>query len=158
MWLFLTPYPQITCHGACAIQFLAFNRGWTMYLVSKTSTARDLKFGTQTQSGNMSKTAKKNLEKGRRLGHVTPINFGVHLNVSRKRVELETWNLIHRCIVAISRKPAKKNPEKARSLGHVTPKCLANNLTFVQNVHSGNISKTRKEKSRKRPLPGSRDP
>jgi len=34
--------------------------------------------------------AKKNLEKGRGLGHVTPINFGVHPNVSPKRVELET--------------------------------------------------------------------
>jgi len=35
------------------------------------------------------KTANKNLEKGRGLGHVTPIIFGVHPNVSRKRVELE---------------------------------------------------------------------
>ena len=66
------------------------------------------------------KPAKKNLEKGRDLGHVTPIIFGVHPNVSRKRVELETWNLVHRCIVAISQKAAKKNLEKGRGLGHVT--------------------------------------
>ena len=41
-------------------------------------------------SGNISKPAKKNPEKGRGLGHVTPINFGVHPNVSAKRVEIET--------------------------------------------------------------------
>ena len=40
--------------------------------------------------GNISKTAKKNSEKGRGLGHVNPIIFGVHPNVSPKRVELET--------------------------------------------------------------------
>jgi len=39
-------------------------------------------------SGNVSKTRKENLEKGRGLGHVTPLNFGVHPNVSLKRVEL----------------------------------------------------------------------
>ena len=58
------------------------------------------------------KRAKKNPEKGRGLGHVTDINFGVHPNVSRKRVEIETCNLVHRCKVAISPKPAMKNLEK----------------------------------------------
>jgi len=42
-----------------------------------------LKFGTQMHNGNISKTANKNLEKGRGLGHVTPINFGVHPDVSK---------------------------------------------------------------------------
>ena len=67
------------------------------------------------------KLGKKNLEKGRGLGHVTPINFGVPPNISTKRVELVTSNLVYRCRVAISQKPAKKNPEKGRGLGHVTP-------------------------------------
>jgi len=36
------------------------------------------------------KPAKKNLENEHILGHVTPVNCGVHPNVSPKRVELET--------------------------------------------------------------------
>ena len=68
------------------------------------------------------KPAKKNPEKGRGLGHVTPINFGVPPNVYSKRAEFETSNLVCRCKGAISQKPAKKNIEKGRDLGHVTPK------------------------------------
>jgi len=64
---------------------------------SKTSRARDLKFGTQVHRGNISKTHKENPERGRGLGHVTSINFGVHPNVPPKGVELETWNLADRC-------------------------------------------------------------
>jgi len=48
------------------------------------SGARDLKFGTQIHSDNISKTRKENLEKGRGLGHVTLIYFGVHSNISPK--------------------------------------------------------------------------
>ena len=55
-----------------------------------------------------SKRAKKNLEKGRGLGHVTSINFGVHPNLYPIRVELETSKLVRRRIVAISSKPAKE--------------------------------------------------
>jgi len=69
----------------------------------------------------LKKTAKKNAEKGRGLGHVTIINFGVHPNVSPKKVEVETSNLVHKCRVAMSQKPEKKNLEKGRDLGHVTP-------------------------------------
>jgi len=36
------------------------------------------------------KTRKENVEKWRGLGHVTPVIFGVHLNVSTKQIELET--------------------------------------------------------------------
>ena len=36
------------------------------------------------------KPSKKNPEKGRGLGHVTPQIYGVHPNVPPKRVELET--------------------------------------------------------------------
>ena len=85
------------------------------------------------QSGNISKTRKEKSKKGRGLAHVTPIIFGVHPNVSQKRVELETWNLVHRCVGAISQKPAMKNPEKWRGLGHVTPKILAYTLMYLQN-------------------------
>jgi len=95
-----------------------------------------LKFGTQVHSGNISKNTKKSLEKGRGLGHVTPQNFGVHPNVpnvSPKRVELQSWNLVHRCIVAIFQKNAKKNLEKGRGQGHVTPKILAYTLMYLQN-------------------------
>ena len=56
----------------------------------KTRRANDFKFGTQMQSGYISKTAKKNPEKERGLGHVAPINFGVHPKLSPKRDELET--------------------------------------------------------------------
>jgi len=55
------------------------------------SRAADFKFGTQMQSGNISKTHKEEkLEKGRGLSHVTLINFGVPPNLSPKPVELET--------------------------------------------------------------------
>jgi len=98
------------------------------------SRARDLKFGTQMRSGNILKTRKENLEKGHGQGHVTPPKkFGVHPNVSPKRVELQSSNLVHRCAEAISQKPAKKNLEKGRGLGHVTPKILAYTLTYLQN-------------------------
>jgi len=83
--------------------------------------------------GNISKSAKKNPEKGRGLGHVTIIIFGVHPNVSPKRVELETSNLVHKCRVSMSQKPAKKNSEKGRDLDHVTPEILAYPLTYIQN-------------------------
>jgi len=82
---------------------------------------------------NISKTRKENPERGRGLGHVTPINFGVHPNVSPKRVELQSSNLVDRCTVAMSQKSAKKNLEKGRGLGHVTPKSLAYTLTYLQN-------------------------
>ena len=71
-------------------------------------------------SGNISKTRKENLRRARNLGHVTPINFGVYPNVSAKRLELQSSNLVHRCTAAISQKPAKKNPETGRGLGNVT--------------------------------------
>ena len=74
---------------------------------------RDLKFGTQMQMAISQKPAKKNSEKGRSLGHVTLIIFGVPPNISTKRVELETSNLVHRCRVAISQKTRK---EKSRKL------------------------------------------
>ena len=78
------------------------------------------------------KPAKKNPEKGRGLGHVTPKNFGVHPNVSPKRVEVETSNLVHKCRVVMSQKAAKKNSEKGRGLGHETPRIFG----IAPNVYS----------------------
>ena len=75
-----------------------------------------MKFGTQMRSGNTSKTREENIEKGRGLGHVTLINFGVHPNLSPKLVELEASKLVCRRILAISQKPAKKTLEKGRGL------------------------------------------
>ena len=95
-----------------------------------------MKFGTQMLSGNISKTREENLEKGRGLCHVTPINFGIHPNLSPKRVELETSKLVRKRIVAISLKPAKKNLEKGRGLRHVIP--------IIFGVHP-NISPKREE-------------
>jgi len=50
---------------------------------------RDLKFGRQVHRAISQKSAKKNPEKWRGLGHVTPTNFGVHPNVSPKRVDVD---------------------------------------------------------------------
>ena len=51
---------------------------------------RDLKFGTQTHSGNTSKTRKEKSRKGAWPRSRELINFGVNPNVSPKRVEVET--------------------------------------------------------------------
>ena len=82
----------------------------------------------------ISKNRKENLEKRRVLGHVTLINVGVPPNISPKRVELGTSNLVHRCILAISQKPAKKNLEKGRGTGHVTLRVFGIPKTYLQNL------------------------
>ena len=94
-----------------------------------------MKFGTQVRRAISQKPEKKNPEKGRGLGHVNIINFGVHPNVSPKRVEVETSNLVYKCRVAMSQKPAKKNSEKGRGLGHVTPR----NFGVPPNVYSKRV-------------------
>jgi len=71
-----------------------------------------LKFGTQMHMGTSQKPAKINPEKGRGLGHVTLINFGVPPNICTKRVELETSKLVHRCRVAIPEKSQRKIRKK----------------------------------------------
>jgi len=76
-------------------------------------------------SGNISKTREEKSRKEAWSRSRDPINFGVLPNLSPKRVELETSNLVHRCIVAISQKPAKKNLEKGRGIGHVTLRIFA---------------------------------
>jgi len=91
----------------------------TPYLISKTGRDRDLKFRTQTQIGNISRTRKEKSRKDAWPRSLDPYNFGVHPNVCPKRVELATWNLGHRCSVAISQKAAMKHLETGRGLGHV---------------------------------------
>ena len=72
--------------------------------------------------GSISKTSKDKSGKGAWPRSRDPYNFWRTPNISTKRVELETSNLVHSCRVAISQKSAKKNIEKGRGLGHVTPK------------------------------------
>jgi len=79
-----------------------------------------LKFGTQMHSGNISKTRKEKSRKGAWPRSRDPINFGVHPNVSPKRVEVETCNLVHSRTAAIPQKPAKKIYKMGVALGHVT--------------------------------------
>ena len=83
---------------------------------------RDLKFGAQMQSGDVSKTRKEKFRKGAWPRSRDHHKFCRTPNVSPKRVEVETSNLVHKCRVATSQKPAKKNSEKGRGLGHVTPR------------------------------------
>jgi len=45
---------------------------------------------TDAQGQYLKNTAKKNPEKGRGVGHVTPKNFGVHPNISPKGGEIKT--------------------------------------------------------------------
>ena len=102
-------------------------------VLPKTSRGRDFKFGAQMQNGNVSKTREEKFRKGAWPRSRDPQKFWCTPNVCSKRIELETWNLAHRCVGAISQKPAKKNPEKGRGLGHVTPKNFGVHLTYLQN-------------------------
>ena len=91
-------------------------------------------------------------EKGRGLGHVTPIKFGTPSNISPKPVKLETSNLAHWCTWTISPKWTNKNWKKGRGLGHMTLTKFgtlehiskiskARNLKFSTWMHINNFSK-----------------
>jgi len=51
-------------------------------------------------------------ESGRGLGHVTPTIFGIRSNLSLKLLELETSNLIHGFVGAMSSRRTNKFPRK----------------------------------------------
>jgi len=72
------------------------------------SRGRDLKFGAHMQSGNVSKTRKEKFRKGAWPRSRDPQKLWRTPNVYSKRVELETWNLAHRCVGAISQKRERK--------------------------------------------------
>ena len=92
------------------------------YHISKTSRARDLKFGTQMRSGNTSKTHK--VKSRKRVWHRSrdPHKFWrTPYKMRRARdlkfgIQMQSGNIS---------KTAKKNQEKGRGLGHVTPEFLA---------------------------------
>ena len=56
------------------------------------------------------------------LDHVTPEIFGIRSNISSKRLELETSNLVHSFIWGKPSGRSNNFPQKGRGLGHVTPK------------------------------------
>ena len=66
------------------------------------------------------KWTNKKSEKGRGLGHVTPIKFGTPSNISPKPVKLEALNLAHWYKFTISPKWTNNILEKGPSLSHVT--------------------------------------
>jgi len=94
--------------------------------ISKTTWARDFKFGTRLCIGNASAQIIFP-ERGRGLDHVTPTIFGIRLNVSLKLLELETSNLIHGFVWAMPSRCTNTFPcpESGRGLGHVTTTILA---------------------------------
>ena len=76
-----------------------------------------MKFGTQMHSGNVSKTAKRNLEKGRGLGHLTPIFLAYTLSYLQRDKDLKFGTQMQG---GNASKTAKKNLEKGLGIGHVT--------------------------------------
>jgi len=72
--------------------------------ISKTTWARDFKFGMRLCIGNA--------EQARCLGHVTPTIFGIWSNISLKLFELETSNLIYGFVWAMPSSRTNKFPWK----------------------------------------------
>ena len=80
--------------------------------ISKTTWARDFKFGMQLCIGNAERCTNNFPESGRGLGHVTPTIFGIRSNISRKILEVETSNLIHDIVWGITSGRTKNFPAK----------------------------------------------
>ena len=64
--------------------------------ISKTTRARDFKFGTRMHNSNVSKTD-KNPEKGRGIGHVTLRIFGILSDISPKPVNISANHCLKFC-------------------------------------------------------------
>jgi len=93
--------------------------------ISKTTSARDFKFGMQLCMGNAERARKNFPWSGRGLSHVTPKIFGIWSNISPKLLELDTSNLIHGFVWRMKSRRTKIFPKSRRGLGHVTPTILA---------------------------------
>ena len=91
--------------------------------ISKTTWARDFKFGMQLCMGNAERAHKP--KSGRGLSHVTPKIFGIWSNISPKLLELETSNLVHSFVWRMTSRRTKISPKTGRGLGHVTILFLA---------------------------------
>jgi len=88
--------------------------------ISKTTLARDFKFGMQPFYRECRAGAQIIFpESGRGLGYVTPTIFGIRSNISLKLLELETSNLIHGFVWAMPSSRTNNLPESRRGLGHV---------------------------------------
>jgi len=78
--------------------------------ISKTTRARDFKFGLLFVSGMPSGRTNNFPKSGRGPGHVTPTIFGIRSNMSLKLLELETLNLIHGFVWAMPSRHTNKFP------------------------------------------------
>ena len=76
--------------------------------ISKTTWARDFKFGLQLCIRNASRPTNNFPESGRGLGYVIPTIFGIRSNISLKLLELETSNLIHGFVWAMPSRRTNK--------------------------------------------------
>ena len=92
--------------------------------ISKTTWARDFKFGMPLCMGNAERAHKNFPWSGRGLSHVTPKNFGMWSNISPKLLGLETTNLVHGFVWRIKTRRTKISPKS----GH--------GLTFPQGVNT----------------------
>ena len=88
--------------------------------ISKTTWARDFKFGVPLCIKSGEQAHNYYPESGRGLGHVTPTIFGIRSNISLKLLELETSNWIHGFVWAMPSRRINNFPESRRGLGHVT--------------------------------------
>ena len=61
-------------------------------------------------------------QKGRGLSHVTPIIFGIRSNISSKKLQLETSNLVRTFVLGKPSRRINNFPQIWRGSGHVTPK------------------------------------
>ena len=88
--------------------------------ITKTTWARDFKFGMQLCMGMPSGRTKISPKSGRGLSHVTPKIFGIWSNISPKLLELETSSLVHGFVWRMTSRRTKISPKTGRGLGHVT--------------------------------------
>ena len=99
--------------------------------ISKTTRARDFKFGTQLCIGDAYSGRTNNFpESGRGLGHVTPTIFGIRSNLSPKLLELETSNLVGGIVLGMASRRTKNFPESRHGLGHVTPTIFGSTVGY----------------------------
>ena len=84
---------------------------------------------------NLNRNMQNFPQRGFGLGHVTPKNFGIRLNISSKLLELESSNLVHSFTWGTPSERSNNFPPKGRGRGHVTPKIcgIQLNLAYRQN-------------------------
>ena len=101
--------------------------------ISKTTWARDVKFGMQLCMGNAERAHRNFPQSGRGLSHVTPKIFGIWSNISPKLLELETSNFVHGFIWRMRNRRTKISPKSGRGLGHVTTTIFGSTVGYPSN-------------------------